>query len=196
MARPARSPYGNYGHAILTASAMRTPDQVALTYRGERSFTYDQLNRNVNRRANALIAAGVTPGTRVAALLNETLQVAEVYLAQAKIGAVTAALNPYWPVETLRDVVAASGCTVFVHDATVAPRGRGHQAGAAAGDDLDRRTGAAGGVRRGAAARRVLRRPARALLHLGHHRAAQGRRAHPRIVAGHRPDLAGRAARP
>jgi acyl-coenzyme A synthetase/AMP-(fatty) acid ligase len=116
----ARSPYGNYGHAILTAGAMRTPDRVALTYCGEQSFTYDELNRNVNRRANALLAKGVTPGQRVGALLNETLLVAEVYLAQAKIGAVTAALNPYWPVETLRDVVAASGCTAFVHDATVA----------------------------------------------------------------------------
>ncbi|MFB4281969.1 class I adenylate-forming enzyme family protein [Nonomuraea sp. MTCD27] len=115
----ARSPYGNYGHAILTAGALRTPDRVALTYCGEQSFTYDQLNRNVNRRANALLAAGITPGRRVAALLNETLRVAEVYLAQAKIGAVTAALNPYWPEETLRDVVAASGCTAFVHDATV-----------------------------------------------------------------------------
>ncbi|MGP3918692.1 class I adenylate-forming enzyme family protein [Nonomuraea sp. 10N515B] len=115
----ARSPYGNYGHAILTADAMRTPDRVALTYCGEQSFTYDELNRNVNRRANALLAQGITPGQRVAALLNETLLVAEVYLAQAKIGAVTAALNPYWPVETLRDVVAASGCTAFVYDATV-----------------------------------------------------------------------------
>ncbi|GAA3667762.1 benzoate-CoA ligase family protein [Nonomuraea antimicrobica] len=114
-----RSPYGNYGHAILTAGAMRTPDRVALTYCGEQSFTYDQLNRNVNRRANALLAAGITPGRRVAALLNETLRVAEVYLAQAKIGAVTAALNPYWPVETLRAVVAASKCTAFVYDATV-----------------------------------------------------------------------------
>ncbi|GAA2210222.1 long-chain fatty acid--CoA ligase [Nonomuraea monospora] len=115
----ARSPYGNYGHAILTAGALRTPDRVALTYCGEQSFTYDQLNRNVNRRAHALLAAGVNPGTRVAALLNETLRVAEVYLAQAKIGAVTAALNPYWPVETLRDVVAAARCTAFVYDATV-----------------------------------------------------------------------------
>ncbi|WP_431929398.1 class I adenylate-forming enzyme family protein [Nonomuraea jabiensis] len=115
----ARSPYGNYGHAILTAGALRTPDQVALTYCGEQSFTYDQLNRNVNRRAHALLEKGVGPGRRVAALLNETLRVAEVYLAQAKIGAVTAALNPYWPVETLRDVVAASGCTAFVYDATV-----------------------------------------------------------------------------
>ncbi|MEU4511947.1 class I adenylate-forming enzyme family protein [Nonomuraea wenchangensis] len=116
----APSPYGNYGHAILTAGALRTPDRVALTYCGERSFTYEELNANVNRRANALLAAGIGPGRRVAALLNETLTVAEVYLAQAKIGAVTAALNPYWPVETLRDVVAASGCTAFVHDATVA----------------------------------------------------------------------------
>ncbi|MFD1546768.1 class I adenylate-forming enzyme family protein [Nonomuraea guangzhouensis] len=115
----ARSPYGNYGHAILTAAAMSTPDRVALTYCGERSFTYDELNRTVNRRAHALLAAGVTPGTRVAALLNETLHVAEVYLAQAKIGAVTAALNPYWPVETLRAVVERSGCTAFVYDSTV-----------------------------------------------------------------------------
>ncbi|RVX37933.1 acyl-CoA synthetase (AMP-forming)/AMP-acid ligase II [Nonomuraea polychroma] len=115
----ARSPYGNYGHAILTAGAMRTPDRVALTYCGEQSFTYEELNRNVNRRASALLARGITPGQRVAALLNETLLVAEVYLAQAKIGAITAALNPYWPVETLRDVVAASGCTAFVYDATV-----------------------------------------------------------------------------
>ncbi|SDL86398.1 class I adenylate-forming enzyme family protein [Nonomuraea jiangxiensis] len=115
----ARSPYGNYGHAILTAGAMRTPGRVALTYCGERSLTYDELNRIVNRRANALLAAGIVPGRRVAALLNETLQVVEVYLAHAKIGAVTAALNPYWPVETVRDVVAAAGCTAFVYDETV-----------------------------------------------------------------------------
>ncbi|WP_214322376.1 class I adenylate-forming enzyme family protein [Nonomuraea sediminis] len=112
--------FGNYGYAILTAGALRTPDRVALTYCGEQSFTYDELNRAVNRRAHALLAAGVAPGQRVAALLNETLLVAEVYLAQAKIGAITAALNPYWPVETLRGVVAQSGCTVFVYDSTVA----------------------------------------------------------------------------
>ncbi|NUW40598.1 class I adenylate-forming enzyme family protein [Nonomuraea rhodomycinica] len=115
----ARSPYGNYGHAILTAGAMRTPDREALTYCGERRFTYDRLNRLVNRRAHALLAAGITPGQRVGALLNETLHVAEVYLAQAKTGVVTAALNPYWPVGTLRAVVEQSGCTAFVYDATV-----------------------------------------------------------------------------
>ncbi|GAA3444989.1 class I adenylate-forming enzyme family protein [Planomonospora venezuelensis] len=115
----ARSPYGNYAYAILTAGALRTPDRVALTYCGTQSFTYEELNRVVNRRVHALAEAGVGPGRRVAALLNETLHVAEVYLAAAKLGAVTAALNPYWPVETLQAVVAASGATAFVYDSTV-----------------------------------------------------------------------------
>ncbi|WP_433375039.1 class I adenylate-forming enzyme family protein [Streptosporangium sp. CA-115845] len=121
MARPtpAGTPYGNYAHAILTANAMRTPDRVALTYCGEQSFTYAELDRLVNRRAHALAEAGLAPGQRVAALLNETLHVAEVYLAAAKLGAVTAALNPYWPADTLAAVVAHSGATAFVYDSTV-----------------------------------------------------------------------------
>ncbi|MCP2339624.1 class I adenylate-forming enzyme family protein [Actinomadura rupiterrae] len=113
------SPFSNYAHAILTANALRTPDKTALTYCGEQSFTYDQLNRRVNRVAHALLAAGVAPGTRVASLMNETLHVAEVYLAQMKIGSVVAALNPYWPADTLRQVVEHSECTAFVYDATV-----------------------------------------------------------------------------
>ncbi|MBB2912334.1 acyl-CoA synthetase (AMP-forming)/AMP-acid ligase II [Streptosporangium becharense] len=116
---PYGNPYGNYAHAVLTAGALRTPDRVALTYCGERSLTYAELDRRVNRRAHALAAAGVEPGRRVAALLNETLHVAEVYLAAAKLGAVVATLNPYWPVETLREVVAHSRAAAFVYDSTV-----------------------------------------------------------------------------
>ncbi|MEU8272265.1 ATP-binding protein, partial [Sphaerisporangium sp. NPDC049002] len=37
--------------------------------------------------------------------------------------ALTSALNPYWPVETLRDVVAHSECTAFVYDARSRDRG-------------------------------------------------------------------------
>ncbi|GAA2575014.1 class I adenylate-forming enzyme family protein [Actinomadura fulvescens] len=118
MARE-NSPFSNYAYAILTANALRTPDKVALTYCGDQSFTYDQLNRKVNRVAHALLSAGVTPGMRVASLMNETLHVAEVYLAQMKIGSIVAALNPYWPADTLRQVVEHSECTAFVYDATV-----------------------------------------------------------------------------
>ncbi|GAA0384150.1 acyl-CoA synthetase [Acrocarpospora corrugata] len=113
------SPYGNYAYAVLTANALRTPERVALTYCGTRSFTYAELNRVVNRRAHALAEAGIEAGQRVAALLNETLKVAEVYLANAKLGVVTAALNPYWPVATLQAVVEHSEATAFVYDGTV-----------------------------------------------------------------------------
>ncbi|MBW8483703.1 class I adenylate-forming enzyme family protein [Actinomadura parmotrematis] len=118
MARE-NSPFSNYAYAILTANALRTPDKVALTYCGDQSFTYDELNRRVNKVAHGLLAAGVAPGTRVASLMNETLHVAEVYLAQMKIGSTVAALNPYWPADTLRQVVEHSECTAFVYDATV-----------------------------------------------------------------------------
>ncbi|WP_460368622.1 class I adenylate-forming enzyme family protein, partial [Actinocorallia lasiicapitis] len=115
----ASSPFSNYAYAILTANALRTPDKVALTYCGTQSFTYDELNREVNRVAHALAAAGVGAGTRVASLVNETLAVARVYLAQMKIGSVVAALNPYWPAETLQAVVESSEATVFVYDSSV-----------------------------------------------------------------------------
>ena len=65
-----RSPYGNYAYAMLTANARRTPDKVALVCRG-RSHTFDGLNREVNKLANALTAAGVTAGQRVGSLLSD-----------------------------------------------------------------------------------------------------------------------------
>ncbi|GAA1072220.1 class I adenylate-forming enzyme family protein [Nocardiopsis composta] len=113
---PAVDPFGNYGYAVLTAGALACPDRTALTYCGERRFSYAELDRAVNRRAHALLRAGVAPGRRVAALLGETLGVAETYLAQFKIGAVTAALNPFWSAEVLAAVVARSGATAFVYD--------------------------------------------------------------------------------
>ncbi|MCW2946540.1 MAG: AMP-dependent synthetase and ligase [Actinoallomurus sp.] len=115
----ARSPFSNYAYAILTANALRGPDKVALTYCGGTALTYDRLNRKVNQVAHALLDAGVQKGMRVASLLNETLNVAEVYLAQMKLGSVVCALNPYWPAETLARVVERSGCTAFVYDASV-----------------------------------------------------------------------------
>lgn len=93
-----KAPYGNYAHAVLTNNAVRTPDDVALVYRG-RSYTFDALNKRVNRTANALTALGVKPGQKVASLLGEALHVAETYFAEAKIGAIIAAFNPYWAPE-------------------------------------------------------------------------------------------------
>jgi len=111
------SRYANFGYAVLTAQRDRAPDDVAVTHLGRDSITYAELDRRVNRRANALAAAGLAPGDRVATLLDSTLAVAEVYLAQAKLGTVLAALNPYWAPETFAPVVSRSRARAFVYDA-------------------------------------------------------------------------------
>ncbi|MET7393985.1 class I adenylate-forming enzyme family protein [Dactylosporangium sp. NPDC005572] len=112
--------YANLGFALLTAQARRAPDAVAVTHQGH-GYTYDELDRRVNRRANALAAAGVAPGTRVASLLGDPLAITELYLAQAKLGAVLVALNPYWTDDVLVAVVESSGSPVVLYDAVSAP---------------------------------------------------------------------------
>jgi fatty-acyl-CoA synthase len=111
------SRYANFGYAVLAAQRDRAPDDVGLTYLGRDHITYAELDRRVNRRANALAAAGLRPGDRVATLLDSTLAVAEVYLAQAKLGTVLAALNPFWTPETFAPVVSRSRASAFVYDA-------------------------------------------------------------------------------
>jgi acyl-CoA synthetase (AMP-forming)/AMP-acid ligase II len=110
-----QSPYGNYAYAMLTANALRTPDRVALVCRG-RSYTFDGLNREVNRLANALAGAGITPKQRVGSLLSDSLAIAKLYPAEAKIGAVIAAFNPFWPEEQIVATGELSGLDAFVFD--------------------------------------------------------------------------------
>jgi acyl-CoA synthetase (AMP-forming)/AMP-acid ligase II len=59
----------------------------------EKGLTYDQLNRRVNRWAQALLGMGVAKGRHIATLANNCLPLMEVYLAHLKIGAVTTPLN-------------------------------------------------------------------------------------------------------
>ena len=108
--------YANFGHAVLTAQSDRAPEATALTFAGRDSFTYGELNHRVNRRAHALAAAGLRAGNRVATLLDSPLSVTEIYLAQAKLGTVLAALNPFWAPETFAPVLRRSRTTAFVYD--------------------------------------------------------------------------------
>lgn len=109
------SPYGNYAYAMLAANALRSPDKVALVCRGQ-SYTFDALNRDVNRLANALSAAGIKAGQRVGSLLSDSLTIARLYPAEAKIGAVLVAFNPFWPQEQIVATCTLSGLDAFVFD--------------------------------------------------------------------------------
>jgi fatty-acyl-CoA synthase len=110
-----QSPYDNYAYAMLTANALRTPDKVALVYRG-RTFTFDALNRQVNKLANALSAAGIAAGQRVGSLLSDSISIGLLYPAEAKIGAVIAAYNPYWDEEQIVRTTELSRLDAFVFD--------------------------------------------------------------------------------
>lgn len=110
-----QSPYNNYAYAMLTANALRTPDKTALVHRGER-YSFDALNRQVNKLANALSAAGIRAGHRVGSLLSDSLSVAKLYPAEAKLGAVIAAYNPFWEEEQIVRTSEHSGLDAFVFD--------------------------------------------------------------------------------
>lgn len=110
------SPYSNYTHAILTANAQVDPDRIALSYRGQH-YSYGKLDQEVDQLGNALLDQGIRPGMRVASLLSDALPIAKLYLAEAKIGAVIAALNPYWTEEVLKGVIERSEVDALVFDA-------------------------------------------------------------------------------
>lgn len=99
-----QTPYNNYGYAVTTINAQRTPDKIALSYRGEQ-YSYEQLNARVNRTANALLALRLTPGMKIGVLIHDALPIAECYLALAKIGVTLVALNPYWEDEVMLQIL-------------------------------------------------------------------------------------------
>lgn len=77
---------------ILPVNAKKFPNTVALKDR-ERSFTYPEVNKRVNKLAYSLLALGLTKGDRVAVLLENSVEIVEVYLATAKTGLVIVPIN-------------------------------------------------------------------------------------------------------
>jgi len=76
----------------LKMNAKKFADKPALKDRN-RSYTYAQLNDRVNRLAHGLLALGLSKGDKVAVLLENCLEIVEVYLATAKTGLVIVPIN-------------------------------------------------------------------------------------------------------
>jgi acyl-CoA synthetase (AMP-forming)/AMP-acid ligase II len=77
---------------ILKVNAKKFPQTVALKD-VRRSFTYPELNLRVNRLAHSLMALGLQKGDKVAVLLENSIEITEVYLAAAKTGLVIVPIN-------------------------------------------------------------------------------------------------------
>lgn len=78
---------------LLTHHAHYRPDHLALVFEGRR-LSFRELNANVNRLANALLARGIGKGEAIATLLPNSVELVEIYWAVAKIGAVVVPLSP------------------------------------------------------------------------------------------------------
>ncbi len=81
----------NIGH-YLALNSRRHPEKPALAFE-ERAYTYEELNRAVNRLANGLRALGIAKGEKVALMLTNTDVFPISYYALAKIGAVIVPMN-------------------------------------------------------------------------------------------------------
>jgi acyl-CoA synthetase (AMP-forming)/AMP-acid ligase II len=72
---------------ILKVNAKKFPHTAALRDCG-RAFTYPELNERVNKLAHSLMSLGLTKGDKVAVLLENSIEIVEVYLATSKTGLV------------------------------------------------------------------------------------------------------------
>jgi acyl-CoA synthetase (AMP-forming)/AMP-acid ligase II len=85
----------------LTASAARRRQKTALVF-GQDEWTYGDLDREANRFAQALFAAGCQPGDRVALLLPNGLTMAQAYFGTARAGVIGVPINVRWSPAEIR----------------------------------------------------------------------------------------------
>src|SRR5947208_17185166 len=98
---------------VLRQQARERADRVAIKH-GSRALTFAELDERSSRLAQALLAAGVRAGDRVAHLDRTAPEVVELLFAAGKIGAVTVPLNWRLAVAELQTIVSDAACTVLI----------------------------------------------------------------------------------
>jgi acyl-CoA synthetase (AMP-forming)/AMP-acid ligase II len=77
---------------IQKLNAKKFPETVALKDKS-RAFTYPQMNKRVNQLAQSLNSLGLQKGDKVAVLLENSIEIVEVFLATAKTGIIIVPIN-------------------------------------------------------------------------------------------------------
>jgi len=109
---------------IQRVNAKKFPNTVALKD-AQRAFTYPEMNKRVNKLANSLTALGLQKGDKVAVLLENSIEICELFLATAKSGIIIVPINFRLVSSEVEYIVVNSDARAFVvHDqfaATVEP---------------------------------------------------------------------------
>jgi fatty-acyl-CoA synthase len=110
-------------HAIgdlLRRSAVRFPAKTALVY-GRARWTYAELDRTVNRTANALAARGVGKGDRFALFSHNNDAFVVAYFALARLGAISVPINFMLGAEEVAYILRHAGATGLLVEEALLP---------------------------------------------------------------------------
>ena len=102
-------------HEAIENNAERKPDAKALVA-CDGTYTYKELNAEMNRVANALIAHGVKRGDRVAMLLPRTSRLIFTMFGIMKAGAAYIPCDPHYPVDRIKLILEDSEAAYIVSD--------------------------------------------------------------------------------
>ncbi|VWX63765.1 Long-chain acyl-CoA synthetase [Burkholderiales bacterium 8X] len=105
---------------MLDAAARSHPDACALVC-GEERLSYREYAACVSGFAQELMQAGVGPGTRVALVMANSIDIAIATFAVQSAGAQVVAMNPAYTASELVPIFENADCIAIVHDAESAP---------------------------------------------------------------------------
>jgi len=103
-------------HALFEAQAERTPAAVALVHE-DRTLTYAQLDRRANHLAHRLRQLGVGPDVAVGVALERSFELLVGLLGVLKAGGAYLPLDPAYPLDHRRLMLADAAAPVVVTDA-------------------------------------------------------------------------------
>jgi amino acid adenylation domain-containing protein/non-ribosomal peptide synthase protein (TIGR01720 family) len=107
-------------HQLFESQVDRTPEAVAVEFRGER-FTYDVLNRRANQLARHLRTLGAGPETIIAIRVERSLAMIVGLLGILKAGAAYLPLDPAEPGERLRYMLQESRAALILTQQALVP---------------------------------------------------------------------------
>ena len=105
---------------LLKINAKKFPNTIVLKD-SQRAFTYPEANQRVNKLAHSLLSFGLEKGDKVAVLMENSIEIIELYLATAKTGLVIVPINFRLLSEEVEYIVSNSDAKAFVVDEEFTP---------------------------------------------------------------------------
>jgi len=106
--------------ALFTRHARYRPNRLAFAFEEQR-LTWDELNRSINRLANALSDLGVQKGDKVATILPNSSELFETYWAVAKIGAVVVPFSTMLLEQAMKSLLQDSDTVLLITNSGFVP---------------------------------------------------------------------------